>query len=138
MERSIDIYKSAGIIISDRKLLVTRSAGKSVFIAPGGKREPGETSAETLQRELSEELQIATNIDNLKDFGTFYAPAAGQDDKYLQMDVFLVTKFSGEIAPAHEVEEIMWIDSATAGTIELGSIFAHDVVPKLVEMGLID
>lgn len=75
---------------------------------------------------------------DLEEFGTFYALAAGHGDPYLQMDVFIVKKWSGEIAPASEVEEIMWIDPHLPAGIKLGSIFQHDVLPKLKERGLID
>jgi 8-oxo-dGTP pyrophosphatase MutT (NUDIX family) len=49
-----DIYKSAGVIIENRKLLITRTQGKSFFIAPGGKRGRDETDEDALIRELQE------------------------------------------------------------------------------------
>ncbi len=47
-----DIYKSAGILIKDRRLLVEKSFGKNFYIAPGGSIEPGETEEKALVREL--------------------------------------------------------------------------------------
>jgi mutator protein MutT len=138
MDRKVDIQKSAGVLIRDRKFLITRSRGKSFFVAPGGKVEPGETLTEALKRELKEELQIDIDTADLKEFGTFYALAAGHTDQYLQMDVFLVGKWVGEITPSSEVEEIMWIDSKLPANLELGSIFQHDVLPKLKSLDLID
>jgi 8-oxo-dGTP pyrophosphatase MutT (NUDIX family) len=44
------IYKAAGIMIEDRKLLVARQRGKPMFVAPGGKIEPGETGRMALVR----------------------------------------------------------------------------------------
>lgn len=133
MDRKIDIHKSAGILIKDRKFLITRSAGKDFFIAPGGKVEQGESTTEALKRELQEELCIDVNSDDVTEFGTFYALAAGHENSYLQMGVFMVSDWQGEIAPAAEVEEILWIDSSLSEGVELGSIFLHDVLPKLKE-----
>ena len=138
MEKKIDIYKSAGIIIKDRKFLITRTKEKSFFVSPGGKLEKGETVIEALERELKEELDVNIDTESLEDFGTFYALAQGQEDKYIQMSVFIVKKWKGEITPSREIEEIMWIDSKLSPDIELGSIFKHDILPKLKDLDLID
>lgn len=138
VERKIDIYKAAGVLIKDRKFLTTRSKGKSIFIAPGGKVEPDEGVENALIRELREELGIDVAISDLSPFGTFFAPAAGDENKYLQMDVFMVKNWSGEISPASEIEEIKWIDSRPPSDIELGSIFRHEVLPRLKGKNLID
>ena len=134
-----DIYKAAGIIIRDRKLLVERSKGKDVFVAPGGKLEPGETPKQAAVRELYEEFQIIINEDDLETFGTFYAEAAGSHNagKALRMDVFMVKKFK-DITPDNEVEEIRWVTSRSALDLPIGSIFMHEVIPRLKTQGLID
>lgn len=136
--KRIDIHKAGGVLIKDRKFLVERSKGKEFFIAPGGSIEPGETSKQALVRELMEEFQIKVTENNLEVFGTFFAQAAGQEAKYLQMDVFLVDSWEGEIIPDNEVEEVLWIDSNLPKNIKLGSIFEHEVLPKLKEKGFIN
>ncbi len=134
-----DIHKAAGIIIKDRRLLVERSKGKDVFVAPGGKLEPGETSVQAAIRELKEEFQLNITENDLEEFGTFYAEAAGSHNtgKKLRMDVFTV-KYTGKIIPDSEVEEVRWISSDIPADIEVGSIFAHEVLPRLKEQGLVD
>jgi 8-oxo-dGTP diphosphatase len=134
-----DIHKAAGIIIKDRRLLVERSKGKDVFVAPGGKLETGETSAQAVMRELKEEFQLDITENDLEAFGTFYAEAAGSHNtgKKLRMDVFMV-KYTGMIVPDSEVEEVRWISSDIPADIEVGSIFAHEVLPRLKERGLVD
>ncbi len=132
-----DIHKIGGIILKDKKLLVTRSKGKDVFVAPGGKVEKNETAEEALTRELKEEISIEIKKDTLKEFGTFYAPAAGKEDSMLRMDVIIVKDWEGEIAPASEIEEIIWIDSNYPKDIKIGSIFEHEVIPRLKEGNLI-
>lgn len=138
MSEKIDIHKAAGVIIRDRKLLVERSTGKKHFIAPGGSVEAGETDKQALRRELREEFRIETTEEDFEPFGTFYAQAAGQEHRRVRMDVFRVHRWEGEPTPDNEVEEIAWINSNDVGRIVLGSIFEHDVIPRLVEANLID
>ncbi|MEK7530887.1 MAG: NUDIX domain-containing protein [Patescibacteria group bacterium] len=138
MDKKVDIHKAAGVLLKDRQFLISRSKGKDFFIAPGGKVEKGEGVREALIRELKEELEINVDVNDLEEFGVFYALAAGHADKYLQMDVFIVKKWAGEIIPASEVEEIKWINSNLPADIKLGSIFQHDVLPKLKSDKLID
>lgn len=137
MDRKIDIHKAGGILIQNRKFLVSRAKGKDLFISPGGKLKPQETAEDALLRELDEELGIKVAESDLEEFGTFYAPAAEQEERYLQMDVFLVRNWMGEIRPSGEIEEILWINSSPAG-VRLGSIFEHEVLPRLKKGNLID
>lgn len=132
------IHKAAGIIIKDKKLLVTRSKGKDIFVAPGGKLEPGETTKQAAVRELQEELQIEVDEENLEVFGEFSAEAAGQPGVTVSMTVFMVDTYSGEPQPASEIEEMKWVDSTTARTLSIGSIFAHEVIPRLQKSELIE
>ncbi len=139
MKKKVDIYKVAGILVKGRKLLMSRSKGKSYFISPGGKIHLGETPEEALIRELHEEIGITVAIKDLKKFGTFFSIAVEQmDTKHLRMDVFFVNNWRGEIQPSNEIEEIKWINSVTAVGMKLGSIFEHDVLPRLKKQDLID
>jgi len=136
--KKVDIHKAGGILIKDRRLLLERSHGKELFINPGGKLEPGETVKQALVRELKEEFTIDVDESDCEEFGTFYAPAAGQEEKWLRMDMFMVKKWRGEPAPDNEVEEIRWVTSALEGGIRTGSIFEHEVIPRLKARDLID
>ena len=138
MNNTVIIHKAGGILIKDRKFLVGRSKGKKFFISPGGKLNPKEASEEALIRELDEELGIVVTKQNLEKFGTFYAPAAEQKEKIIQMDVFLVNQWTGEIQSKSEIEEIMWINSHIPDGVSIGSIFEHDVLPRLKKEDLID
>lgn len=133
-----DIHKAAGIIIRDKKLLVERSQGKDFFISPGGSIEPGETAKQALVRELKEEFTIDVQEDDLEEFGTFEAAAANEPDRVVRMETFFVKAFVGEPRPDSEVEELRWVTTADIGKLPIGSIFEHDVMPKLHEQGLID
>ena len=61
-----DIYKAAGVLIQDRRLLVERSESKKFYISPGGSIEDGETAKGALRRELREEFDIETNEEIIK------------------------------------------------------------------------
>lgn len=137
MTNQIDIHKAGGVILKDRHFLVTRSVGKDIFIAPGGKLESGETVVEALVREMQEEVQIKVESASLEQLGTFFAEAAGKENQTLQMDVFIIHDFDGEITPSSEIEKIRWINTKT-DDILIGSIFEHDVMPLLKERDLID
>jgi 8-oxo-dGTP diphosphatase len=132
------IHKAAGILIKDRKLLLGKSFNKDVFIAPGGRIEEGETAKQALVRELREEFQIETNEEDFQYFDTFEAKAAGAEDKIVRMEVYIVKQRSGEPTADNEVEEILWMTSDIPDDIQVGSIFGHEVIPRLKAMDLID
>lgn len=133
-----DIYKAAGIIIRDRKVLVERSVGKEYFIHPGGKIEPGETAKQAVIRELKEEFRINVLEADLELFDKSSAPAANSPEVDVHMEVFLVKRWQGELTPDSEVEEIRWLTSEVPADIKIGSIMEHETLPKLKAEGLID
>lgn len=137
-EQQYDIHKAAGIIIRDRRVLLARSKGNDVLVPPGGKLKPDEDSQTALARELKEEGGIVVDEKNMTFLGTFYAIAAGGSGKRLRMDVFLVDYPEGEINSQSEIEELVWTTSALPEGREIGSIFEHNIVPKLVARDLID
>lgn len=67
--------KVAWVLVRDGRVLVTRNRGVDVFYFPGGKREPGESDAETLAREIDEELQSRIDTATMVHVGT-YPPRA--------------------------------------------------------------
>lgn len=135
---NIDIHKAAAIMIRGRNILVVRAKGKGHFIDPGGKLETGESPQQALIRELSEEIAIKVRESDLVFFGTFFAPAAGQEDKMLQMDAFIVTRWQGEPTATSEIEQIAWINSDIPKNMQVGSIFEHEIIPRLKAQNLID
>jgi len=139
--RKYDIHKAAGIIIVERKLLVTREKEMDFFVSPGGRLEAGETSQDALVRELYEEIGVVVDKSDLIEFGTFYAQASGNFNKTLRIDVFNVLTWKGQPRPCsvkEMIEEILWLDTRIASEVKVGSIFEHEVIPRLKKLDLID
>ena len=139
--KKYDIHKAAGIIIVERKLLVTREKGKDFFVSPGGKVEKDENPKDTVIGELMEELSLVVSRDDLREFGVFYAEAAGDFGSFIKMEVFNVQSWKGIPKPSsgeEEIEEILWLSSEIPGGIKVGSIFGHEVIPRLKKLNLID
>lgn len=118
------IDKLALIMInSDKKQLVARSAGKTVFYTPGGKREEGETDEQALLRECMEELSVdlmasANAAATIQSYGSFQAQAFGKPEgTMVRMTCYRVCPRDAEleltqlVKASSEIEELKWIDS---------------------------
>lgn len=64
--------RAAGIIVHDNKILTHRNVNKDHYCLPGGRIEIGESSAETIKREIQEELgkqvEITEYISTIENF----------------------------------------------------------------------
>jgi 8-oxo-dGTP diphosphatase len=104
------IDKIAWLHLHDGQLLSTRSRGKDRYYLPGGKREPSETDAQTLLREIKEELTVALDPASLVYAGTFEAPAHGHPAGVLvRMTCYWAPRYTGTLQPAAEIEEVVWL-----------------------------
>jgi 8-oxo-dGTP diphosphatase len=104
------IDKIAWLHLHGGQLLSTRSRGKDRYYLPGGKREPGETDAQTLLREIQEELTVALDPTSLVYAGTFEAPAHGHPAGVLvRMTCYWAPRYTGTLQPAAEIEEVVWL-----------------------------
>lgn len=128
------IDKIAWIYVVDGKVLGARSHGKDTYYFPGGKREPGESDAETLIREIREELSVEIQPETIAEFGTFEAPAHGKEEGVLVRMTCLTADYTGVLAPASEIEELAWLTSEDQGRVSAVSVLIMD---KLKEMKLI-
>ncbi|MNI37940.1 hypothetical protein D3C73_920570 [compost metagenome] len=104
------IDKIAWIHMSNGQILCTRSKGQEIYYLPGGKRNPGESDADTLMREIEEELSVQIEQGTIKFFGTFEARAHGKlEDIKVKMTCYTAS-FSGILSPASEIEELAWLN----------------------------
>ncbi len=102
------IHVAAGIILRDRQVFISKRSENqhqgNKWEFPGGKVELGETAAQGLIRELREEVNI--QVDALQ---LFQQLEFDYGDKVVQLDFFLVTRFSGQ-EMALEGQETAWVD----------------------------
>ena len=70
---------------------------------PGGKLEPGESTADALQRELSEELGIQVVA-----VQPFMQLSHDYPDRHVDLSVMLVTDFQGEVS-GREGQAVKWL-----------------------------
>ena len=103
------IDKLAWLHIVERRLLGARSRGRSACYLPGGKREPGETDAQALQREIREELTVELREDTLQRVGVFRAQADGQPDGVEVALTCYRGEYRGTLAAAAEIEALLWL-----------------------------
>ncbi|MCR4328639.1 MAG: NUDIX domain-containing protein [Patescibacteria group bacterium] len=109
MEKSY-IDKLAFIEVRNKKVLETRNFGKDKWYIPGGKREVGETDAQTLCREIKEELGVIIISATIKHYGTFEAQAHGKSvDTFVRMTCY-TARYEGVLTPCAEVEKLDWFD----------------------------
>lgn len=102
------IHVAAGIILRNHQVFISKRSAEqhqgNKWEFPGGKVEQGETAAQGLIRELREEVNI--QVDALQ---LFQQLEFDYGDKVVQLDFFLVTRFSGQ-EMALEGQETTWVD----------------------------
>ncbi|MCR8630386.1 NUDIX hydrolase [Paenibacillus radicis (ex Xue et al. 2023)] len=128
------IDKIAWIYIVDGQILSARSRGKHICYIPGGKRDPGETDADTLVREVGEELSVRIKPETISHFGTFEAQAHDKSEGVLVKMACYTADFEGELSPASEIEELLWLTYHDRNRVSPVSQIIFD---KLHEMKLL-
>ena len=129
------IDKIALLYIRDRKILSSRSGGNDAFYCPGGKREGHETDAETLIREIREELAVDIIESSIRYYGTFEAQAHGKEAGVVVRMRCYEADFIGEPQASHEIEELRWFGSEGAA---LSSAVDQLIYRDLLDNDLID
>lgn len=123
-----EILIAAAVLVGpDGRTLVVRKRGTRIFMQPGGKIEPSETSAAALAREVHEELGIEIDLDAATYLGRFSAPAA-HEPATVVAEVFRLP-IAVEVAPQAEIEEVRWIDPEAPGAIELAVLSRDHILP---------
>lgn len=102
------IDKLAWIYLVDGKILVTKNKGRDKFYLPGGRRIKGESDAQTLFREIKEELSVEVDLTTMQFVGIFEAQADGQKPGILVRMTCYNARYKGHLLPDHEIEEMQW------------------------------
>ena len=111
--------------------MVSKQAAPNIFYLPGGKPDPGESLADTLHRELREELGVG--VREVSPFGVVDAVAA-LERVPMRMTVYLTT-LAGQPRPAAELAAMAWI-SGPGDVPDLAPAVRDQVLP-LVSLGLL-
>lgn len=125
-----DIHVSAAIIHDAAgRVLVVRKHGTIAFMQPGGKPEPGENAAQTLARELDEELGLSVDAAALRPLGRFISAAANEPGHRVVADAFALTVDASTVAVQAEIAELRWITPAEIGTLPLAPLSVEHLLP---------
>lgn len=125
-----DIHVSAAIIHdADGRVLVVRKQGTIAFMQPGGKPEDGENPAQTLARELDEELGLKVDPAALHPLGRFVSAAANEPGHRVVADAFALTIDASAVAVQAEIAELRWITPADIGTLPLAPLSLEHLLP---------
>ncbi|MBT2485149.1 MULTISPECIES: NUDIX domain-containing protein [unclassified Microbacterium] len=125
-----DIHVSAAVIVDDEgRVLVVRKHGTIRFMQPGGKPEPGETAAETLTRELHEELGLEVDEADLIPLGTFVSAAANEPGHRVVAEAFATTIDPASATAQAELAELRWITPADAANLPLAPLSTEHLLP---------
>jgi 8-oxo-dGTP pyrophosphatase MutT (NUDIX family) len=99
--------KVAWVFVQAGQVLVTRNHGRDLFYFPGGHRELGESDAETLVREIDEELQTAIDPATMVHVGTYETPTSDPARPIFRM-ICYTADHDGPLTPSQEIAEKAW------------------------------
>jgi len=132
--REVIIDKIAWVEIKDGKILSTLSKGKDKFYFPGGKRESGENDAETLIREVKEELSVDIKPDTIKYIGVWKAQAHGKPAGTVVKMSCYTADYDGDLAPSSEIDHFEWLTYADRDRV---SLVDQVMMDDMVKTGII-
>lgn len=125
-----DIHVSAAVILDEAgRVLVVRKKGTIRFMQPGGKPEPGETAAQTLIRELHEELGVVLDEGDLEPLGTFISEAANEPGHRVVAEAFSTSIDPAAVVVQAELAELRWITPADARELPLAPLSTEHLLP---------
>src|SRR5262249_24346946 len=110
----------------------------ALLILPGGRREPGESSMDTLEREVREELGGA-RVASTTLLGLYRDVAAGgpgEPVKTVEIELYQ-GELAGEPVASSEIRELVWFGPGDDGGLVASSI-ANQILPDLIRRGILD
>lgn len=110
------------------EVLLVRKKGSAVFIQPGGKREPGETAADALARELEEELGVLTSGQQADSIGAFESDAVNEPGRRVRAEAFRV-RIEGSPSPRAEIEELIWLPPTPPYPVPVAPLSTDHILP---------
>lgn len=114
---------------ADDRVLVVRKQGTTRFMQPGGKPEAGENPAQTLARELDEELGLKVDEAGLRPLGQFISAAANEPGHRVVADAFALTIDADAVSVQAELAELRWITPADVDSLPLAPLSVEHLLP---------
>lgn len=125
-----DIHVSAAVIVDEAgRVLVVRKQGTSMFMQPGGKPEAGESAAQTLIRELHEELGLELDEADLQPLGSFVSAAANEPGHRVIAEAFTTSVDPRAVTVQAELAELRWITPDDIATLPLAPLSVEHLLP---------
>ncbi len=134
--KSQNVVVSVGLIVQNNTLLLVRSRDYETFSLPGGKPEHGESTYETLRRELQEELCIDTGLCSTRYIGRFVADSYDKTryDKVILYS-YLITNVHKQPEASAEIKELACLDIEIMRKSKLAPAIQHKYIPWLRRHG---
>lgn len=129
------ITKIGLAVISGDRLLLVRKRGSDFYILPGGKPERGESDAQTLSREIEEELGCGVASDRLAFLGAFCDEAAGMPGVKVTVRLYAGTLI-GTPSPRAEIDTVLWWTRTQYQDSCLAPSLRNSILPFLCQRGV--
>jgi 8-oxo-dGTP diphosphatase len=125
-----EITKIGLALINGNRVLLVKKRGSDFLILPGGKPEKNETDAQTLSRELDEELGCRLVSDQLTCLGTFSDAAAGMPGVKVTIRLY-AGSVVGTPIPQAEIDSFVWWTPTEHDQSMLAPSLKNSILPFL-------
>ncbi len=125
-----EITKIGLAVMDGDRVLLVKKRGSAFLILPGGKPENNETDAQTLSRELREELGCDVVFDQLTFLGTFSDKAADMPGVKVTIRLY-AGSVVGTPIPQAEIESIVWWTPTEQHNSVLAPSLKNSILPFL-------
>lgn len=123
-----------GAVVTDgqgRLLMIKRGhePGAGLWSIPGGRIEPGETDAEALVREMSEETGLVVEVGRL--IGRVRRP--GLDGAVIDIRDYAATVTGGTLRPGDDAADARWVEAADLDSLDI----TEGLIEALTDWGVL-
>lgn len=103
---------------------------------PGGKVEAGESPEGSLVREIQEEVGCEADVESFSFLATYEAPASGEPEKTVRIDLFQGNIFGAPRANS-EIVKLGWLGKEDVENPKASEMIREHILPDLVKRGIL-